>query len=65
MGKPFSGLYEGSAFIENQVYSYGSRQWIWDIWFLVFGAMMLSLPAAVTIDSWRNRRRQALRQGFL
>jgi len=64
VGKPFSGLYEGRAFIENQVYPYGSHQWIWDIWFLIFGAVMLSMPTAVTISWWRNRRRRALPQGF-
>ena len=37
VGKPFGGLYEGSTFIGNQVYPYGSHQWIWDIWFLVWG----------------------------
>ncbi len=63
VGKPFSGLYEGSAFIENQVYPYGSHQWIRDIWFLIFGTITLSLPATVTINWWRKRRRQALPQG--
>jgi hypothetical protein len=63
VGKPFAGLYEGSTFFGNQVYPYGSHEWIWDIWFLVFGAMMLILPAGVTIGWWRTRRRRALPPG--
>ena len=63
VGKPFHGLYEGSAFFENQVYPYGSHQWIWDIWFLLFGAMMLSLAAGVTIAWRRTRRRPAIPPG--
>ena len=64
VGKPFRGLYEGSAFIENQVYPYGSHQWIWDIGFLIFGAMMLGLAAGVTIAWRRTRRRPAIPQGI-
>jgi hypothetical protein len=60
VGKPFGGLYEGSAFIENQVYPYGSHEWVWDIWFLVFGAIMLILPAVPAISWWRTRRGRAL-----
>jgi hypothetical protein len=63
VGKPFGGLYEGSTFFGNQVYPYGSHEWIWDIWFLVFGAMMLILPAGVTIGWWWLRRRRTLPPG--
>ncbi len=63
VGKPFGGLYEGSTFIGNQVYPYGSRKWIWDIWFLVFGVMMLILPTGGTIGWWWLRRRRALPPG--
>ncbi len=63
VGKPFGGLYEGSTFIGNQVYPYGSREWIWDIWFLVFGAMMLMVPTLVTVGWCRKRRRRVLPQG--
>ncbi len=64
VGQPFRGLYEGRAFIENQVYPYGSHQWIWDILILIFGAMMLGLAAGVTIAWRRTRRRPAIPQGI-
>jgi hypothetical protein len=63
VGRPFGGLYEGSAFIENRVYPYGSREWIWDIWILVGGAMTLSAPPGLTIIWWQNRHRRAIPKG--
>jgi hypothetical protein len=63
VGRPFGGLYEGSAFIENQVCPYGSREWIGDIWILVGGAMTLSAPPGLTIIWWQNRHRRAIPKG--
>ena len=60
VGRPFRGLYEGRAFIESQVYPYGSHQWIWDIPILIFGLLMLATTAGVTLAfrRWRQIRRR-------